>query len=170
MASELGLHPDPRLNLDPNPNPEPAPNPDSDHTLTPVLNLTVALAQTRRLDICLDEQAAEGAVGCFVRVVGYGGTQYTFERAVAALLRCRRAEDGMIRVRLQVGDPFEVCRVTRRVWVAPPDDHEYSCSTALPLGTVRARPDAAPRRPLLARSILGGGVVRLCEGAHRLFV
>lgn len=60
---------------------------------------------SRRLGICLDAQAAEGAAGCFVSVVGYGRHEYTFARAVTALLRCRRQEDGMIRVKLQVGDP-----------------------------------------------------------------
>ena len=95
--------------------------------------LMVAAALTtpsRRLGICLDAQAAEGAAGCFVSVVGYGRHEYTFARAVNALLRCRRPEDDMIRVKLQVGEPFEVCRVTRRVWVAPADaGPAVSCST-----------------------------------------
>jgi len=140
----------------------------SDETL-----LMVAAALTtpsRRLGICLEENASEGAVGCFASIVGYSGRKFTFASAVAALLKCKRTEDDMIRVKLQVGDPFEVCRVTRSVWVAPPDEQEYTSSPSLPFGTVRARQRSTPSRLPPIPRVLSGGVARLRDAAFQMLV
>ena len=126
----------------------------SDNAQTLMMVAAAMATPNKRLGICLEERALEGSIGCFASVVSPLGSarseEFTLARAVAALLRSKRSGgDDVIRVKLEVGDLFEVCRVTSKF--APPTDGLSSTSTPLLSAAVRARPFATrPVPPALA--------------------